>query len=179
MTRGTRIARRLAAVGAVLVLGVAGWRIARLARLESPENDALLPLRVDAALGADGARSPTEAWPIVRADGAPDGSIALVVFDVAADGKNQKLELDLRLGVGAQHVPARVTWYGDDAISIFGPYEDGRAIAGSVTVDADRLPGADDARVVDYELTAQRDDVPVDLRGKVRVPSVPKSASTR
>lgn len=157
---------------AALILAMLGsaaaivWAAART----PPPADTPVPLLVDASLTREGARVVSEAWPIVRYEAAPDGSTVLGAYDAAPDGKSQHVELTLVLGSGSTTVRTRVRWYDPHGISMFNSLEWGEAIEGSVTIDADRPPAPGDDRIVAYDLGAMRDDQPIELRGKVRIP---------
>lgn len=172
MSRRTWIAGGTAVLAVAIIGAVAAkaWTESIRPRIS---RDAVVPFRVDASLPADGAWTlPRDVSPIVRSVSMDDGSIVVMVVDSAADGKNRKVELSLGFGPGARTAVASVTWYGDDTVPIWGPYEFGEDVRGSITIDADRPPAPGDDRIVAYDLRAMRDDQPVELRGKVRIPYV-------
>lgn len=160
----------IAPLSVVALLG-AGAAAFLASRLNDPApQQAGVPLHVDASLTDGGARVVTEAWPIVRYVEAGDGTMILDVYDSAGEEKCQHVQFTLQLGGGASFVPTLLRWYDPRGTIFFNDQEWGESIEGTVTIDADRSPAQGDERIVAYELRAMRDDQPVELRGKVRIP---------
>lgn len=137
-------------------------------------------LHIDPDLHGDGAWTQSQftngRWsasdgPTVNVVALDQGAFSIMVAQVGSP-KTQRLELEIALERGDTAASVGIRWYGDDEAMMYGPYEHATDLTGVVTVDADRAPTPGDDRILAYDLRAMRDDQPVELRGKVRIPYV-------
>ena len=131
--------------------------------------------RVDPALNREGALHPTG----LRAAWSPSGSKVLsereeggwLLFAVHRDDREhpkvERVEIRVALEQPTVRAQASARWYQRGSIPFFTGNESATDIHGVVTVDAARMPTADDERIIAYDLDARRDGKSVHLSGKI------------